>query len=342
MSYHLDWIELVCPVCNGELEGGASQEPGADASLTCLGCRRVYAVVMGIPDLRIFPDPYISALGDQMKGLMLAAQFEQVDLLGMARTYYHVTPETPTADVERSIVRLANAERRAHATVVAWDNLFGRLEGGAMLEVGCGTAPLLLATRSRYPHQIGVDVSFRWLVMAKRRLADAGVSVPLVAACGEALPFRAGTFDAVTMDSFLEITKDQDAAVKEAARVLLPGGRLVIATPNRWSMGPDPHIGVPAGGFLPNAVVNAIAKQRMARPPFRRLLTARALRRKLGTAGLQPARVGLAPVSEAQLSAVGALGRLAGGWYNRLRTVPVLRQMLLVIGPMLQADARKT
>ena len=343
MSFHLDWIELVCPYCQNELDPAPAPaaDPEIDRLLSCHGCKRTYPVVLGIPDLRIFPDPYISLEGDRIKGRMLATRFDAVNLEGMARVYYHITPETPPDDVDLNIVRLVHAEARAAATVAAWDALFGDVTGETMLEVGCGTAPLLLATGERFPRRAGVDVSFRWLVMAKRRLADAGIQVPLIAACGEALPFKPGTFDAVAMDSYLEITRDQRKAVAEAARTLRAGGRLLVSTPNRFSLGPDPHIGVMAGSLLPAALVNVIARQRMARPPLRRLLSAMGLRGSLRSAGLREVRVELPPVSDAQLQTVGALGRSAGAWYNRLRTTPVARQALFVVGPLLHGHARK-
>jgi len=339
MPYRLGSIELVCPACRGELEWRASQIPG-DGTLACAPCERSYPVVLGIPDLRIFPDPYISIEGDQLKGRMLASRFDDVDLEGMARTYYHITPETPAPDVELNIRRLKYAEKRAAATLDAWDHLFGRVEGDCLVDIGCGTAPLLLAAHARFRSLVGVDVSFRWLVIAKRRLADAGISIPLVAACGEALPFREGFADVATMDSYLEITKDPQGAAEEAARVLRPGGRLLITTPNKFSLGPDPHIGLPGGGFLPAGLVNAIAKLRMARPPLRRLMTARSLRRLLRGVGLSEVRVELPPISEAQLAAVEGTGRTAATMYNRLRTTPLARQALFVVGPMLHASAR--
>ena len=341
MSFRLDWIELVCPHCKGELDPRPAAAEEVDEQLWCHACQQGFPVVQGIPDLRVFPDPYISREGDHIKGLMLASRFHRLDLEGMIRTYYHITPETPPDDVELNVVRLLGAGHRAEAMVRAWDDAFGRVGGEAMLDVGCGTAPLLLATKDRFRAQVGVDVSFRWLVVAKRRLADAGVSIPLVAACGEALPFRAGAFDTVTMDSYLETTRNQDVAVTEAARVLGARGRLLVSTPNRFSVGPDPHIGIPGGGFLPAWLVNAIARQRMARPPLRRLLTARGLRSRLARGGLPSVRVEIPPLSDAQLGTVGRPGRVAGEWYNRLRRVPGPRQVLFGFGPMLHADARR-
>lgn len=341
MAFQHGWIELVCPRCWGELHERPSTAAHVDRVLHCAACPHDYEVVLGIPDLRIFPDPYISAIGDQVKGRMLATTFEDSDLAAMARLYYHITPETPPRDVELNLVRLQGAVARASATLTSLDASLGPLRGERLLEVGCGTAPMLIATADRFPWRVGVDVSFRWLVMARRRLADHGVEVPLVAACGEALPFRNGTFDTVLMDSYLEITADQDAALEGAARVLAPKGRLVASTPNRFSVGPDPHVGVPGGGYLPQFVVNSIARQRMARPPLRHLLGPGGLARAMRRAGFRDVRVQLAQLSDAQLATQGALGRMAGTWFNRLSRLPVARQLLRGIGPILHASGHR-
>lgn len=52
--------------------------------------------------------------------------------------------------------------------------------------------------------------------------------------CGDAtaLPFESDTFDAITMFDVLEHIPDHQAAIKEAQRVLKPGGFLLISTPN--------------------------------------------------------------------------------------------------------------
>lgn len=301
----------------------------------------MYPVVCGIPDLRTSPDPYISFEGDRTKARMLYSRFGDLDFEGLVELYYHVTPETPPKDVALNTARLVGAVGRGRATLDAWSKSFGEVAGERLLDVGCGTAPLLSAAGSRFAHRIGVDVGMRWLVVAKRRLLDLGIDVPLVAACGEALPFRDASFDVVTMDSFAEIARDQAAALGEAHRVLQAGGRLLCATPNRFSLGPDPHIGIPAGGYLPQFLVDAIAKQRMARPPLRRFYSSRSLARGLRGAGFSQVRVEIPSVVEEQQAHVGPTGRLAARWYNTLRTVPVARQALFAIGPMLHGQGVK-
>ena len=58
-------IELCCPVCRADV-AQAGQE------LVCRDCSRRFPVIAGIPDLRVFPDPYIGMEDDRKKGVGLA------------------------------------------------------------------------------------------------------------------------------------------------------------------------------------------------------------------------------------------------------------------------------
>lgn len=48
------------------------------------------------------------------------------------------------------------------------------------------------------------------------------------------LPFEDATFDGVFMNEVLEHVHDEQASLREVRRVLKPGGRLVLISPNRW------------------------------------------------------------------------------------------------------------
>lgn len=99
----------------------------------------------------------------------------------------------------------------------------------AVLDVGAGDGRFLDFYASLFgkaTRVIGCELS---LVRA-RRLAALGHRV--VVAAAEALPFRAGAFDLVTLMEVIEHTRVPAQALDEAHRVLEPGGRLVLTTPN--------------------------------------------------------------------------------------------------------------
>ncbi len=338
-----DWLELVCPRCRAALDECATPaDPHAESVLRCSVCEHEYPVVLGIPDLRIFPDPYISILGDWTKGRMLHEQFAARDFPALAELYFHVTPEVPEADVRANMSRLVGGVARADAALDSWRRSFGAELRGRVLDVGCGTAPLLVAGARRGAEMVGVDVAFRWLVIGKKRLEDAGVRATLVAACAEALPFRDDVFDVVTMQSALEVLRDQRAALSETHRVLRSRGDLLVSTPNRLSIGPDPHIGTFGGSLLPWRLVSAIARLKMARPPLRRLLSMGGLRRALRAASFADVRTDIPSLSDSQRAQFrGVAGALAAG-YEQARTMPVARSLLALVGPLLQARGTKS
>jgi len=72
------------------------------------------------------------------------------------------------------------------------------------------------------------DINRRMLERGRDRLLDTGLAVPAVQCDGERLPFPAAHFDCVTVGFGLRNMTRKDAALVEMARVLKPGGRLVV------------------------------------------------------------------------------------------------------------------
>ncbi|HET7275940.1 MAG TPA: class I SAM-dependent methyltransferase [Longimicrobiaceae bacterium] len=96
-----------------------------------------------------------------------------------------------------------------------------------ILDLGTGTGALLEALLARDPTlcATGVDPSPEMLEQAKAKLPD---SVELVAAPARNLPFQDDEFDAIVSSSSLHFWTDREAGLKEAHRVLKPGGCLVL------------------------------------------------------------------------------------------------------------------
>jgi SAM-dependent methyltransferase len=107
-------------------------------------------------------------------------------------------------------------------------DLLGVRPGARVLDVGCGVGRLLLRLQRRGCETVGVDILRRDLLSAQRHLMNAA----LVQADGGRLPFAGASFDFVACTETLEHAADAALMLRELARVLRPGGRLVVSVPD--------------------------------------------------------------------------------------------------------------
>jgi ubiquinone/menaquinone biosynthesis C-methylase UbiE len=98
---------------------------------------------------------------------------------------------------------------------------------GATLEIGFGTG-LDLPYYAADVELTGIDLSAAMLARARRRAEELRRPVTLREADAEALPFADATFDTVVFALCLCSIPDEGRAVREAVRVLRPGGRLLL------------------------------------------------------------------------------------------------------------------
>jgi ubiquinone/menaquinone biosynthesis C-methylase UbiE len=92
---------------------------------------------------------------------------------------------------------------------------------GRVLDLGCGTGRNLPLLGSGV-RAVGLDPCHASLLKARRRTPG----VPLVRARAEALPFRGGAFDTVVSGLVFCSVSDVPGGLREARRVLKPGGAL--------------------------------------------------------------------------------------------------------------------
>jgi ubiquinone/menaquinone biosynthesis C-methylase UbiE len=98
-----------------------------------------------------------------------------------------------------------------------------------VLDVGCGTGYLLRRIAARAPHAaelVGVDAAAQMVRVAQDATADPRVR--FLAGTAEHLPGPGGVFDLVVTTTSFDHWADQQAGLHECARVLTPGGCLVL------------------------------------------------------------------------------------------------------------------
>jgi arsenite methyltransferase len=106
-------------------------------------------------------------------------------------------------------------------------------EGEVVLDLGSGAgADVLISARRVGPtgRAIGIDMTDEMLELARRNAAEAGVdNVEFVKGYLEELPLADSSVDVVISNCVINLSGDKPKVLKEAARVLRPGGRFAVS-----------------------------------------------------------------------------------------------------------------
>lgn len=132
----------------------------------------------------------------------------------------------PAKYYQFSIIRILEHARFRHIL-----NTLKRYSGrGRFLEIGCGHGFMLaeVAKSGIFSFCLGADISLPSLLEARQRVGASRLAM----GDGGALAFRADAFDAVCLTEVIEHVPDQVAVLREASRMLAPGGILVVTAPN--------------------------------------------------------------------------------------------------------------
>jgi ubiquinone/menaquinone biosynthesis C-methylase UbiE len=105
---------------------------------------------------------------------------------------------------------------------------------GRWLDCGCAEGEYSVALRAAgADHVVGTDIEPSRIAEAAERWAGSA-GVEFVVAEAEDLPLPDDSFDAVLLNEVLEHVADQHRTLSELRRLLVPGGKLVVFSPNRW------------------------------------------------------------------------------------------------------------
>jgi len=154
--------------------------------------------------------------------------------------YERVAPEEKAARVRSVFDRVAPSYDRMNDLMSlglhrAWKAIAVAIArprpGERILDLAAGSGDLAAALARRVGPSGEVwltDLNRRMLERGRDRLLDAGALAPAVQCDAEKLPFPAACFDCVTVGFGLRNMTSKEAALAEMARVLKPGGRLVV------------------------------------------------------------------------------------------------------------------
>lgn len=203
---------LACPRCGGALRlAGASLDSSAsEARLSCLACGEHYRTHGGIPDLRISRDERT----EKVREFYARAPF----------------PGYPKRDSLGSL--RARAGRSEFAR-----RLDESIPGDAVvLDLGCGTGQLSLFLASAERTVVGADLARPSLELARAAAGRYGIERVLFVETDLRSPGLArGRFDVVVCSGVLHHTPDPAASFASAARLVAPGGVLVVGLYNTYA-----------------------------------------------------------------------------------------------------------
>jgi ubiquinone/menaquinone biosynthesis C-methylase UbiE len=111
-------------------------------------------------------------------------------------------------------------------------------DGGVVLDIGCGSGLVADELAGRHARYVGLDFGGHHIAAAAARFGGGvgRLTTSFVRGDGERLPFRDASVDVVAFTEVIEHLLRPELAVWEIARVLRPGGALVMTTNNASEM----------------------------------------------------------------------------------------------------------
>lgn len=121
-----------------------------------------------------------------------------------------------------------------------------------ILDLGSGRGGVLLSATEAGYDIIGLEYSKPHITEALRRGKERGISLNVIQGRGEDMPFSDHSFGFINMAQVIEHVESPIEVMKEADRVLAPGGIIYVSVPSRFSMR-DPHFHIYGVNLLPRS-----------------------------------------------------------------------------------------
>lgn len=323
----------LCPACR-------TRVTRHEAGWRCADCGRIYPVLCGIADFRLSPDAYLSLADERAKAARLHAFAQDHSFDATVAEYYRITDDVPPDQARRFAAYVRAGDARGAAVL-------RKLGPGAgpLLDAGCGAGGLVVAAARAGQPVIGLDIALRWLVIAQKRLAEAGLTAELVCADIAAPPLAPAQFDRIAALDLFEHLPEPAAGARALRRLARPGARLFVTGANRFTLAPYPLAGLWGVGFLPAPLRRRYVTWRRGLDTLRHAIptSPAGLSRLLRAAGFTRVR---AEALDVRTDAAADPERPSRGLqvvammvYQTLRNVPVARGLLTLIGPAFEITA---
>lgn len=321
-----------CPLCKQNLESNV-------ADFYCAECDKRFPIVMGIPDFRVFPDSYIDIEDDYNKAkfLLEKSEADNLDFKGIVRLYWSITPEVSKERAElftRRMFVLVEKGKQSFGEIENLSSKYKAVKNDSLLEIGCGTGGFLVAAKAKFKNVVGADIAFRWLIVARKRLEELNLDIPLVCCCSEYLPFQDNSFDLTVAEDVLEHVKNQEITLKETHRVLNNEGMVFLGTPNRFSITSEPHVRLWGVGFLPRRLMNGYVKlMKGLSYEHIKVLSFPELKNLLKKSNFDDHHILLPTITDEELKHFSKFEKAQVSLYEFIKKIPIARNILLVFGP---------
>lgn len=133
----------------------------------------------------------------------------------------------------------------------------GALAARRILDLGSGMGGTSVALALEGAFPLAFEYNREYCEIVRLRAARYDLDLPVINGAGEDLPFASASFDLAICWDVLEHVQNPERLIAELARVVRPGGRVLITAINRFAWR-DPHYHMPLLNWLPRSLAEAV------------------------------------------------------------------------------------